>query len=219
VTSRIRRAARGCAAALLLPLLALAAALGGCAPLPQIVVLEDPLTADEHVALGVAYERRRELGPAAREYEKALRKDRTSFRARLNLGNVRLSEKRYQAARTEYLRALELHPADAEATNNLAWVAILSGDGREEALRRLEALVAARDATSPQADGLTPVLLDTRGVLLGRLGRRAEADVAFAQAEAACLALGGSSGADASGAARCPETVLEEIRRHREELR
>jgi Flp pilus assembly protein TadD len=208
---------RGRRAAPLLPALALAA-VTACSHLPKIIVLEDPLTADEHVTLGVSYERRGELGPAAREYEKALRKDRTSFRAHLNLGNVRLSEKRYEAARAEYLRALELRPADAEATNNLAWVAILSGSGREEALRRLEALVAARNATSPQADGLTPVLLDTRGVLLDRLGRRPEADTAFAQAEAACLALGVPAGPDAP-TARCPDAVLEEIRKHREELR
>ena len=221
---RGRRSKRGRTTALLLAALALtpASAAGGCAPLPQIVVLEDPLSPEERVALGVAYERRGELEPAAREYERALRKDDSWFRARLNLGNVRLAEKRYGDARTEYLNALELRPADPEATNNLAWTAILSGDERAAALERLDAVLAAREAAaSPLEDGLTPVLLDTRGVLLGRLGRRAEAQAALDQAEAACLAAAtaATSAAAPHPTAPCPEAVLEEIRAHRGELR
>jgi tetratricopeptide (TPR) repeat protein len=224
VTPLGRRAARAIPGALLLPTLALAAGLCGCASLPRIVVLEDPLSAEEHVALGVAYERRGEMEPAAREYERALKKDRSSFRARLNLGNVRLAEKRHADARAAYLKALELRPSDPEATNNLAWTAILSGDGRAEALRRLDAVLAVREASVPSTDGLTPVLLDTRGVLLGRLGRRAEAEAALAQAEDACRAAGAAPApAQAAGApnpsAPCPASVLEEIRAHREELR
>jgi tetratricopeptide (TPR) repeat protein len=201
--------------------LTLTAAMGGCAPLPQVVVLEDPLTAEEHVALGVAYERRGELEPAAREYERALKKDRSSFRAHLNLANVRLAQKRYGEARETYLKALGLRPLDPEATNNLAWVAILSGQGHEEALRRLDAVLAGREAAAPAADGLTPVLLDTRGVLLGRLGRRAEAEAALALAEAICLAAGTAPAplaAPPGAAVPCPAQVLSEIRMHREEL-
>ncbi|HWS15504.1 MAG TPA: tetratricopeptide repeat protein, partial [Candidatus Methylomirabilis sp.] len=155
----------------------------GCGRVPRIIVLEDPLTVDEHVTLGVAYERKGELAPAAREYGRALKKDGKSFRARVNLGNVRLAEKKYGEAREEYLKALELRPADPEATNNLAWAAIHSGDGREEALRRLDAVLAARESSPPPRDGLTPSLLDTRGVLLTRLARFAEAESSFARAE------------------------------------
>jgi len=202
-----------------LAILLLAAALAGCGRVPQIIVLEDPLSADERVALGVAYERKGELGLAAREYGRALKKDGRSFRARLNLGNVRLAEKRYGEARREYLEALSLRPADPEATNNLAWAAILSGNDREEALRRIDAVLAAREVHPPPADGLTPSLLDTRGVLLTRLARFAEAESAFARAEAACLAsneLPGTGGSPPSPA--CPESVLLEIRTHRREL-
>ena len=199
-----------------LPVLLLAVLLAGCGRVPRIIVLEDPLSADEHVTLGVAYERKGELGPAAREYERALKKDGKSFRARVNLGNVRLAEKMYGDARAEYLKALALRPADAEATNNLAWAAILSGNGREEALRRLDAVLAEREPRPPPMDGLTPVLLDTRGVLLARLSRFAEAETALARAEAACLAAGNPPGTGVPG---CPEAVLREIRAHREELR
>jgi len=203
-----------------LAVLLLPVAFAGCGRLPKIIVLEDPLSAEEHVTLGVAYERKGELAPAAREYERALKKDGKSFRARLNLGNVRLAEKRYGEARGEYLEALSLRPADPEATNNLAWAAILSGNDREEALRRVDAVLAAREAHPPPADGLTPSLLDTRGVLLTRLERFAEAESAFARAEAACLASGALPGTGGpSPPPGCPESVLLEIRAHREELR
>ena len=203
-----------------LPVLLLAVVLAGCGRVPRIIVLEDPLSADEHVTLGVAYERKGELAPAALEYERALKKDGKLFRARVNLGNVRLAEKAYGEAREEYLKALALRPADPEATNNLAWAAILSGNDREEALRRMDEVLAERESRPPSKDGLTPVLLDTRGVLLTRMARFAEAESALARAEAACHASGNRPGTgDPGSAPGCPEAVLREIRAHREELR
>lgn len=196
------------------------AALAGCGRVPKIIVLEDPLSAEEHVTLGVAYERKGELAPAAREYERALKKDRKSVRARINLGNVRLAEKKFAEAREEYVKALELRPGNPEATNNLAWAAIFSGNGLEEALQRMDAVLSAREKAPPPADRLTPSLLDTRGVLLTRLHRIPEAVSAFDRAEAACRAPDGGPGT-AAGAQPpgCTEEVLREIRKHREEAR
>ncbi len=125
-----------------LPLLLLLLLAGGCSRIPRIIVLEDPLTAAEHVELGVAYERKGELDLARREYERALLKDKKFYRARLNLGNIFLAKKEYGKAREEYLRALELRPGDAEATNNLSWAAIFSGEGIDEALARMESVVS-----------------------------------------------------------------------------
>jgi tetratricopeptide (TPR) repeat protein len=125
--------------ALLLLFLLLA---GGCSRVPRIIVLSDPLTAAEHVELGVAYERKGELDLAQREYERALRKDGKFYRAHVNLGNIFLAKKEYGKAREEYLLALELRPGDAEATNNLSWAAIFSGEGIDEALTRMEAVVS-----------------------------------------------------------------------------
>lgn len=215
-----RAVPRGASTGMAVVLLALLLWAPGCGRVPRIIILEDPLTADEHVALGVAYERKGELAPAGREYERALKKDGKSFRARVNLGNVRLAEKKYGEAREKYLKALELRPVDPEATNNLAWAAILSGDDREEALQRLDAVLTSRDSRPSPVDGLIPSLLDTRGVLLTRLARYAEAESAFARAEAVCLASANLPGTgDPGSAPGCPEPVLREIRAHREELR
>jgi tetratricopeptide (TPR) repeat protein len=170
--------------------------------MPKVIVLEDPLSADEHVALGVAYERKGELALAEREYERALKKDASSFPARFNLGNARLAGKRYDAAREEYLKALELRPGSPEATNNLAWTAILSGVEREDALRRMEAVLA-------DAARRSPPLLDTLGVLLGELARPSEAESAFAEAMARCE----------GGDPVCTEAVLADLREHRKSLR
>ena len=192
--------------------LALAAALAmlpaaACSRIPRIIVLEDPLSAAEHLDLGVAYERKGELDLAAREYERALRRDGRLVQARVNLGNVRLAQKKYAEARREYLRALEHRPGFLDAENNLAWVAILSGEGIDAALTRLEAALAA-------APSRPPAVLDTLGVLRLRANRPELAEAAFAEAESACLEL-----RSRQGDAACPEATLREIRDHIETLR
>ena len=131
-----------------LPFLLVLLLAGGCSRVPRIIVLEDPLTAAEHVELGVAYERKGELDLARREYERALRMDGKFYRARVNLGNVFLAKKEFGKAREEYLLALELRPGDAEATNNLSWAAILSGEGIEDALARMEGVVSGPPLSS-----------------------------------------------------------------------
>jgi Tfp pilus assembly protein PilF len=185
---------------------------GGCSRVPRIIVLEDPLTADEHVELGVAYERKGDLGLARREYEAALRKDGKSFQARVNLGNVYLSVKEYAKARKEYLEALELRPGDAEATNNLSWAAVLSGEGIDEALARMEAVVSA-------PGGRNAALLDTLGVLRMHANKPEEAEEAFALAEKYCIEQDAAQGGSANQAYRCTEEVRREIGEHRRELK
>jgi tetratricopeptide (TPR) repeat protein len=203
----------------------------GCSRIPRFIVLSDPLTAAEHVELGVAYERKGELDLARREYESALKKDKKSHRARVNLGNVFLAKKEYGKARAQYLLALELRPGDAEATNNLSWAAILSGEGIDEALARMESVVSAPLATpiggTPPArsskwggpNGRRPALLDTLGVLRMRANRPGAAAEAFALAEELCRQSGVAPREGVNGFAPCPEAVLREIVDHREELR
>ena len=185
---------------------------GGCSRVPRIIVLEDPLTAAEHVELGVAYERKGELDLARREYERALRMDGKFYRARVNLGNVFLAKKEYGKAREEYLLALEVRPGDTEATNNLSWAAILSGEGIEDALARMEGVVSG-------PGGRRPTLLDTLGVLRMHANRPGEAEEAFALAESLCREAGAAPREGVNGDAPCPEEVLREIEDHRGELR
>ena len=195
-----------------LPYLLVLLLAGGCSRVPRIIVLEDPLTAAEHVELGVAYERKGELDLARREYERALRMDGKFYRARVNLGNVFLAKKEFGKAREEYLLALELRPGDAEATNNLSWVAILSGEGIEDALARMEGVVSG-------PGGRRPTLLDTLGVLRMHANRPGEAEEAFALAESLCRRAGAVPREGVNGDAPCPEEVLREIEDHRRELR
>jgi len=195
-----------------LPFLLVLLLAGGCSRIPRIIVLEDPLTAAEHVQLGVAYERKGELDLAQREYERALRKDGTFYRARVNLGNIYLAKKKFGKAREEYLLALELRPGDPEAANNLSWAAILSGEGIDEALARMEAVVSG-------PGGRQPIFLDTLGVLRLRANRPGEAGEAFALAESLCRRASAVPREGVSGDPPCPEEVLREIEDHRRELR
>jgi len=195
-----------------LPLLLLLLLAGGCSRIPRIIVLEDPLTASEHVELGVAYERKGELDLARREYERALLKDSKFFRARLNLGNIFLAKKEYGKARDEYLLALGLRPGDAEATNNLSWAAIFSGEGIDEALARMEAVVSG-------PGGRRATLLDTLGVLRMNANRPGPAEEALALAEELCRQAGAAPREGLKEEAPCPEEVLREIEDHRGELR
>jgi tetratricopeptide (TPR) repeat protein len=177
-------------------------AAAGCGKVPRIIVLSDPLTAEEHLALGVAYERNGEFDLAIREYEKVPRKGEAFFQARVNLGNVWLAKKEYGKARAEYREALSVRPGDPEATNNLAWVAILSGEEREDAAARMEAVLSRQG-------NRTATLLDTIGVLRMHMGQPAVAEESFADAERLCLE---------EGEPGCPGDVLREIRDHRAEL-
>ena len=213
-----------------LPFLLVLLLTGGCSRIPKIIVLEDPLTAAEHVELGVAYERKGELDLARREYERALVKDRKLYRARVNLGNIFLAKKEYGKAREEYLLALELRPGDAEATNNLSWAAIFSGVGIDEALARMESVVSGSAPLVFPAAGVPqrreartgagrPTLLDTLGVLRMRANRPGPAEEAFALADALCRQAGAAPREGVNGDAPCPEEVRREIEDHREELR
>ena len=78
----------------------------GCA-LPRIVVLDDPLSPEEHLNLGVAYERKGELDGAIREYEAAAKKLPV---AHLYLGNVYFQKHEFGAAEEHYRNAIERDP-------------------------------------------------------------------------------------------------------------
>ena len=105
----------------------------GCAmpKMPQIIVIDDPLTAEQHNDLGVAYEEKGDYALAGKEYEKAIKKNRDWVIPYLNLGHLYYrQDKLDQAERAlrEGLRAKGDHP---DLLNNLAWVLMEKGQLKE----------------------------------------------------------------------------------------
>ena len=148
--------------ALTLPVIALA--LAACTPF-RVVVLSDPLSAQEHVDLGVAYENQGLFDLAKKEYRKAadLRNDWSI--PIFNLGNVAYKENDLNAAEDCYRKALTFDPINPDIMNNLA--VVLHESGRtDEALslvdralsiqRKDEYLDTLRRITSCRKGSLTP---------------------------------------------------------------
>ena len=120
-------------AALVLAMLVLVL-MQACA-MPKIVVFNDPLTAQQHNDLGVAYEEKGDFGLAEKEFEKALKKNREWVIPYLNLGHLYYRQDKLDRAEhilREGLRAKGDHP---DLLNNLAWV--LMEKGRLEHARYL----------------------------------------------------------------------------------
>lgn len=73
ITDKTRTSTVGHRNYVFIPLLFAACCFGvfsGCS-LPRVIVLKDSLTPEEHLTLGIAYEKRGELAPAIKEYKLA----------------------------------------------------------------------------------------------------------------------------------------------------
>ena len=90
----------------------------GCT-FPRIIVLEDPLTPEEHINLGVSYEKNGEPELAVKEYKLAAEKLSIAY---LYLGNVYYQNHELDKAEEYYQKAIEKEPGSADACNNLAWL-------------------------------------------------------------------------------------------------
>jgi Tfp pilus assembly protein PilF len=104
----------------LLPLLGLSLMifLLGCS-LPRIIILTDPLTPEEHLNLGVAYEKKGDLDHAIAEYRIAAKKLPLAY---LHIGNAYFQKKEWVEAERCYKKAIKKDPKNADAHNNLAWL-------------------------------------------------------------------------------------------------
>ncbi|MCX8033727.1 MAG: tetratricopeptide repeat protein [Thermodesulfovibrio sp.] len=98
--------------------------------LPKIVVLTDPLTAEEHLKLGLSYEKKGLLDEAIRHYEEASKTDARGF---LLIGNLYLNQGKYEQAEENYRRAIKKNNKLADAYNNLAWLYYIKGERLDEA--------------------------------------------------------------------------------------
>lgn len=103
--------------------------LSGCA-FPRIVVLEDPLTPEEHLDLGVAYEKNGEFGNAIKEYKLAAKKLPVAY---LYLGNAHFHNNEFNEAEQCYKLAIRKEVLNADVYNNLAWLYYVKEENLNEA--------------------------------------------------------------------------------------
>jgi tetratricopeptide (TPR) repeat protein len=92
--------------------------INSCA-IPKIIVLDDPLSPEEHLNLGVTYEKQGELENALKEYKTASKKLPLAY---LYMGNVYFQKMEYDNAEVHYKKAIKKDPENADAYNNLAWL-------------------------------------------------------------------------------------------------
>lgn len=141
----------------------------GCGYFPRITLfMRDPLTAEEHNNLGVAYEREGKYELALKEYERAIHKDASLVIPLVNMGNVYFKLGEYKKAEGYYLRALKKDEKNIEAANNLASLYITI---KKDYGKGLEYLTKAL----PSPDSAPAYALDTMGVLYLRLGDKPKA--------------------------------------------
>jgi tetratricopeptide (TPR) repeat protein len=95
-------------------------------------VLKDPLTPEEHLNLGVAYEKNSELDYAIKEYKLASKKLPVAY---LYLGNVHFQKKELDKAEAYYKKNIKKKPQNADAYNNLAWLYYTKRDKLDEGER------------------------------------------------------------------------------------
>jgi tetratricopeptide (TPR) repeat protein len=147
--------------------------IAACAP--AAVRPTDPLSAEEHNSLGVAYYRQGAHEAAAREFRRALARDPGFVRALVNLGDAEVALGALDSAIQAYERARRLIPEDPALANNLAW-ALLQDDRRWP---EAEPIIRDALARGPEPRGY---YLDTLGLLLLRQAEPAAALAAFREA-------------------------------------
>jgi tetratricopeptide (TPR) repeat protein len=107
-----------------------AATLFSACSIPRMIIIKDPLTPEEHLNLGVTYEKRGEFDQAIREYQLAAKKLPIAF---LYLGNAYFLKNDWDQAEIYFKKAIEKDGKNAAAHNNLAWLYFQRGKNLEQA--------------------------------------------------------------------------------------
>lgn len=143
----------------------------GCA-LPRIIILNDPLSAEEHNNLGRIYESQGKEDLALLQYRAAIKKDSRQVQGWLSLGDLSYKRGDYGEAEAAYKKARNLQPENSDIANNLAWTYVM----QNKRLSKAEGLVTEALTLTP---GHRPYYLDTLGVVLLRLGKVQESIAAL----------------------------------------
>lgn len=95
-------------------------------------MLDDPLTPEEHLNLGVTYEKNGELDNALKEYHTASEKLPVAY---LYIGNIYFQKADLDDAESYYKKTVKKDPDNADAYNNLAWLYYTKKEDLDEAER------------------------------------------------------------------------------------
>jgi tetratricopeptide (TPR) repeat protein len=130
------------AAIFLIPALLFLIFMPSCS-LPRIVILDDPLSPEEHINLGVAYEHQGLFDEAIDEYNKASKKVPLAY---LYLANAYMQKNDFANAERYYKKAIKENPDSSDAYNNLAWLYYIRAkdslniENKRELLKKAEGL-------------------------------------------------------------------------------
>ena len=103
--------------------------LTSCA-LPRIIILDDPLSPEEHINLGVAYEKQGDIDNALKEYRLASKKLPMAY---LYMGNIYFQKNDFDQAESSYRKVIKKDSQNADAHNNLAWLYYIKKENLSEA--------------------------------------------------------------------------------------
>ncbi len=136
----------------------------GCAQLPRIVELHDPLSAKEHFQLALAYEQKKENDLALREYEEVLKKKEFRGETYTNMANIYFSQGKQDLAEAFYLKSIQADPLYGKSYNNLSWLYL----SQEKKLDQAEHLLIEAIGKDPENSAS---YLDTLGSVYEKEGR------------------------------------------------
>ena len=98
--------------------------------LPRIAILSDPLSPEEHINLGLAYEKEGDIENAVTEYKKAAKRLPLAY---LYIANLYFTQDDLENAEYYYKEAIREDENNGDAYNNLAWLYYVKGENLEEA--------------------------------------------------------------------------------------
>jgi tetratricopeptide (TPR) repeat protein len=109
--------------------------------IPRISVLSDPLSPEEHINLGLAYEKEGDIENAVAEYTKA---SKSLPIANLYIANLYFIQDELEKAEYYYKEAIRKNKNIGDAYNNLAWLYYIKGENLAEAEQLAEKAIIAQ---------------------------------------------------------------------------